>query len=127
MLGLLTLGLVGFVLWGMHARSVAPVSSTGKGDPTVNEDTYRADTKAVVRDYRAAYAKAGTDLERLLVTEKAIDALLALRVPADEKDFHLDLVVSLNLIRNGLRGEEGSLAQGQARFERLLATTPWLQ
>jgi hypothetical protein len=126
-LGLLTLALAGFVAWSFLDRAAAPDDAPGRETPAVDENAYRAKTKAAVAEYLDADARAGTDLERLLVAERAIDALLAIRVPAADKDLHFDLISSLSLIRSGLRGDADALSEGRAKLDRTLASAPWLQ
>lgn len=123
-IALLTIGL-GALMFVTLNRSV-PRAETEESAPAVTESDYRADSHAVIAPFLAAYQSAETDVARLVAVEDAMAALTRLTVPASYRDVHFGLAVSLTLMRDGLRGEEGALEIGYAKLMRLVGDYPWL-
>lgn len=94
--------------------------------PAVTESDYRAQSRAVIAPFLAAYQSAPTDIAKLVAVEDALADLMDLTVPVAYKDVHFTLAVSLTLMRDGLRGEEGSLENGFAKLTEVVRDYPWL-
>jgi hypothetical protein len=124
-LALLTLGLIGFMVVTFSNRSAGGPGGSSE-EAVVNEDEYRLKAKQTMAGFEATYEGAD-DLERLVFVEDALNALLALRVPAAYKDLHLELAFSLNLIREGLRAKSESRLEGERRLFELLSKEAWLK
>ena len=60
------------------------------------------------------------------ILSSATSELLALTVPASYQSVHLELVASLDLLRQGVFGEETKVEEGARRLEALYQTYPWL-
>lgn len=119
---ILTVFFIGFVAWGLADRQASKIEiSHGETETPVDAEAYRTQIKRATQEYKTAMDASTGDLERLLLTEKTLERVLNLRVPSQYKSLHLDFAVALNLIRNGLRGEEGALEEGQERFASVLA------
>ncbi len=123
-IALLTIGL-GALMFVTLTRSV-PTPGSGESVPAVTESDYRADSRAVIAPFLAAYQSADSDVAKLVAAEDAMAALTRLTIPASYRDVHFGLAVSLTLMRDGLRGEEGALESGYAKLMRLVGDYPWL-
>lgn len=88
---------------------------------------YRAALKGALAGFHAAYEAAADDLARLAAAERALDQVLALKVPTEERDAHLAVAFALNQVRAGLRGEPGMAAKGLAALAAAEAAAPWLK
>jgi len=119
-----TIGLV--VLMSVTLNGSAPGSFEDPVPPVATESDYRARSHAVVAPFLDAYQSAPSDIARLVAVEDALDAIMGLTVPVMYKDLHLGLAVSLALMRDGLRGEAGSLENGFAKLMQLVGDYPWL-
>ncbi len=104
---------------GVRSSDVSPT-------PAVTDADYRANAHAVIAPFLVSYSAASNDGIRLGLVEDALAALMPITVPASYKDVHLGLAVSLSLMRDGLRGEEGSLETGYAKLTKIAAADAWL-
>lgn len=123
-LGLLTLALVAFMVVTFSGGKTS--SLIANEPPTVSGDAYQEKAKEVMASFNVEY-KAADDLAKLLLVEKTLNALLALRVPASFKDLHLELAFSLNQIREGLRGDVKARREGETHLQKVLTDNPWLK
>ncbi|OGL95841.1 hypothetical protein A2348_00315 [Candidatus Uhrbacteria bacterium RIFOXYB12_FULL_58_10] len=124
-IALLTLGL-GTLMFVTLNRSVPRQLSSESVAPVVSDSGYREQSHAVIAPFLTAYQSAETDIMKLVEVEDALSALTGLTVPATYRDVQLGLAVSLTLMRDGLRGEDGSLESGFAKLMRLVGDYPWL-
>jgi hypothetical protein len=124
LIALATLGLGAFMLAGMTGTNHP--SADEPAAPAMTESDYRADASRVIGPVLQAYDAAPTDIAKLVAVEDGLNGLMKLTVPAAYKDVHLGLAVSLTLMRDGLRGEEGSLDSGYAKLMELVGDYPWL-
>ncbi len=125
-LALLTLGLIGFMAVTFSNRS-ARVPGGSSEEAPVNEDAYRSKMQSIMTGFAGKYYGAPDDLQKLVLSENALNAMLALRVPATYKDFHLELAFSLNLMREGLREKSDAQIDGERRLSELLSKEAWLK
>ena len=107
---------------GNQGNQASQVSPT----PAVTDADYREDAHAVIAPFLASYYAASNDGVYLGLVEDALAALMPITVPASYKDVHLGLAVSLSLMRDGLRGEEGSLRMGNEKLAKIVAAESWL-
>jgi hypothetical protein len=126
-LALLTLALVGLMFWKLPGDPEPTSAPTPALQPAVTDESYRASAAAIMSEFFVEYAKADQDFLRLLRVEKTLNELLDLKVTEGYKKIHLDLVVALNQMRNGLRGEAAALQVGQAALDELIKDNPWLK
>jgi len=101
-------------------------SSDVSATPAVTDADYRTNAHAVIAPFLVSYASASNDGIRLGLVEDALAALMPITVTASYKDVHLGLAVSLSLMRDGLRGEQGSLETGYARLTKIVTAESWL-
>ncbi len=123
-IAILTLALGGLMFVTLN-RAV-PSSVPSAAQASVTDDQYRESAHAVIAPYVEAYRAASTDIQRLVATEDAINAIMPLIVPTAYKDLHLGIAVALTLTRDGLRGEAGAAENGHAKLMKLVADYPWL-
>jgi len=124
----LTVGLILFMVYAFTGdENIDRSGEVAEQEPAVTDDDYRGEISKVVGDYLQRRETTGSDLERLVLVEDALDNVLALKVSAAYKDLHLELASSLYQISEGLRGEAGALEQGEGRFDRAVSSNPWLR
>lgn len=109
MIGLSVLLLGTYIIWGSPSNEVAPTSEGASLVAAPTEEEYQAEVTSILNGY-ASDKNAGQTYEELL----------NVRVPAAEKDFHLDLVIAFSDLR------DGRTASGQARIDLLRAQADWL-
>lgn len=93
----------------------------------MDQATYRRSLASTLSEFETALAAGGDDLEKLMAIDAALESVLRLSVPAEERDLHLSVAVALNQMRNGLRGEEGMFARGRAGLDATYERAPWLK
>ncbi len=129
--GALTVSLVLLIGWVYSGKqSVAPAANTSGSTETaapVSDASYRASASAITSGLLGRIDAASDDAARLHLVESAQNGLLALLVPADLKDVHLELVTALNLMRQGLAGDAAAYTEGRSRFDAVLADNAWLR
>lgn len=132
-IALLTLALGSLMFYTLDARlpllqkeRAGVRSSDVSPTPAVTDADYRTNAHAVIAPFLSSYAAAADDGARLAAVEDALAALMPITVTASYKDIHLGLAVSLSLMRDGLRGEAGSLDAGYAKITKIVASEPWL-
>ncbi len=119
----LSFALAVFVL---KAGKSAPTATTPypslakEGSLAPTDGEYRAATHSIIAEVRVAYPAAKTAYDREQALTVALNNLLDVRVPREEKDFHLELAVSLELTRSGS-------PDGWKRFLATVEKTDWLK
>lgn len=63
----------------------------------------------------------------LALVLKTKNDLLELRVPAKYKDLHLDLVLALSFLEQGIAGDEQKLKQGEDKLNKIIVDYPWIK
>lgn len=128
----LALGLLMFFALSQSTQSPTGPKSLGNSasqvstTPAVTDADYRTNVRAVIAPFLVSYAVATNDGIKLGLVEDALAALMPITVTASHKDVHLGLAVSLSLMRDGLRGEAGSLETGYAKLTKIVASESWL-
>ena len=90
----------------------------------LSED-YELSSKQILTTLFAALD--GEDEEAKIQTiDQSTNSLLALLVPSKHKDLHLEIVLSLNLLRQGSLGEETLYEEGLRRLQALVDQYSWL-
>lgn len=94
----------------------------------VTSEDYQNQTRVVVRDFFDAYNETADVNEQESLVSSARNDLLSLLVPGTHKDVHLELVVSLNLIEQGLTNDDAAqVTEGERRLEAVIMQHGWLQ
>jgi hypothetical protein len=71
-------------------------------------------------------AAAVDNIKWLDLLSKTKNNLLGLRVPVKYKDLHLNLILGLSFIEQGLRGEKNKPEEGEEKISEATKTYPWL-
>jgi len=96
-------------------------------EPQVTMADYKAGVAPIVDNLLLNIEQANDDLERVNILQQVQDQLLGVLVPADYRNAHLEIVIALNLMRQGyLLQDEEQITEGQARFEQILLSDHWL-
>lgn len=124
----LTLALAAFIYFTLlKPAPAAPAISTDTSQPpAISDEEYRGTIRAIISEFQSKRREPQSDLERLILIEQTLDYVLAVKVSAGYKDLHLGLATSLFQMAQGLRGEADTYAEGEQRFDQVLAENPWL-
>lgn len=122
-IGFLSLLLFFFVAWSMILRNT---SEDIVEETAVTFEQYQTSARLVLGDFQNKY-EADTYWEtRLTLVSEVEQNLLALRVPAEGRSVHFELVSSLELIKQGLAGQADKLEEGQTRLNKVFSKNLWL-
>jgi len=124
----LTLGLI-FLLW----QTVKPSSQEGNYlvqtetlEPVTVAD-YEQALQGVMDGFTLTYQQKGDDAERAVYVDGVLQNVLALRVPTEEKDLHLQIAFGLNRLSDGLtQGDEAMSAEGWNQLNTIFADNLWI-
>jgi len=96
-------------------------------EPQVTSADYKVEIEPIVNNLLLNIEQASDDLERINILKQVQDQLLAVLVPAEYREAHLEIVIALNLMRQGyLLQDEDQLDEGRARFEQIISSDHWL-
>lgn len=110
-----------------YVNKQAPKQQSAQAD-VVTENEYQVAAAAVTRGFFARFDSVANDEERLELVESAQSELLELLVPSAEKDLHLELVMSLNLLKKGLSDDDDAAQlEGRRRLEAVFEQYSWLK
>lgn len=126
----LTVSLVFLIAWTLGGKPPAPSSTTGTPQTSalpVTDSGYKSSASAITSGLLERLDAAPDDATRERLVSSALNGLLALIVPADLKDVHLQLAESLNLLEQGFAGDAAAAASGRSQLESILADNPWLK
>ncbi len=124
----LSLGLVLFMVYSLTYTNTnsKKIKESLEVAEAININEYRVEMQNIIASYESEYQNTDDDLSKLIVVEKIIGKLLAIRVPDGYKEMHLELVVNLNTIKQALRSTKRDITIGQEKLSRTLARFPWL-
>ncbi len=94
--------------------------------PSVSAQAYERDVAQIMARLKERSEMVEDDEAHYDILSSATSDLLALKVPASYQPVHLELVVSLDLLRQGVFGEEAKVEEGVRRLEALRQTYSWL-
>lgn len=115
----LTLFLLMFYSFTAWPQSLSPV--TPESTP-VSTQEYQRDMKEAVERFINEYEQVDSDVARLVRVESMMNTLLNIRVPADEKERHLSLVITLNQLKQALRDETNEVSNVFESFRSMTAS-----
>ena len=120
---LLSLILVGLIIFSFVSKS--STEKTVSATPTVSESEYQSELQKHVSIFSPAYAAATSDADRTAAVQTMMNSLLSMHVPADDKDLHLELALSLQSMKDALAsGKDAS--DGFTRFKTAVTSATWL-
>lgn len=120
---LLTGTLIYFMFFSFTSKPIVLSPTT----PVVNEEEYREAVKKIIAPFLTSVSSAPNDMAKLVLVENTLNSLLGVTVPASYKDAHLEMAVSLNQMREGLRGTKGMFEEGKNRLARVVEANPWMK
>lgn len=119
---LLTSTLIGgFFFAASHGLLVSTQESSA---PDIS--TYRSSLASLVQKFVNAYDSSSDESARTQIVEQAMADLLSMRVPASERQIHLDVAVALQKIKQGFARNRDDDSDGYAELKQLINKTPWL-
>jgi hypothetical protein len=105
--------------------------------PAEQETNYETEAGKIIKNYfqekesitvadGTNEAAAVDNIKWLDLLSKTKNNLLGLRVPVKYKDLHLNLILGLSFIEQGLRGEKNKPEEGEEKISEATKTYPWL-
>lgn len=123
----LTLVLIALVVSSFTGKG--QLEKRGQGAPPItmiSDITYQRELSGNVKTFLNAYATATDDASRSALVQTMLNQLLHMRVPAQEKDLHLELALSLQQMKEGLANHSQDASEGFARLNDAVSQTSWL-
>ncbi|MBI5370067.1 hypothetical protein HZA85_02690 [Candidatus Uhrbacteria bacterium] len=120
-LALLTLALVVLMIFAFASRgsvSKTPVPASSK---PVSAEQYDQELSALTTEFTAVYQAAVDSQTKLSLVQKTLAQLLAMTVPAAEKEKHLALAVELSQMQQALTNQTGEEAAAFERFRQYVS------
>lgn len=108
---LLTVGLVVFMFFSLTDSRKTTESTQQQTITPVSSQEYTSSIKKIGKKFVESYEAAENDIARLVLVESTLSELLALRVPADQKDIHLERAVILSQMQAALKAQDNEKAQ----------------
>ena len=102
---LLTLLLGAFMTVTLNRES-SPAASVQEVIVLVDADAYHDELVNLLTTFETDFSLTSDDVEKLVVTERAFTNLLALRVPLEGKQVHLELALLFTKIQAVLKSED---------------------
>ena len=91
----------------------------------VTEEDYERSVKELMSDYFSPDEL--SDDQRLGLLIEIREKVLEQHVPLQYKDLHLSLVISLDMIIDGISIDEEKVTQGEKKILKLVEIYPWLK
>lgn len=107
-------------------RGRVPTTATTAISP-VTEAQYQSNVKQIVGTLPAQLTAAASDDARVTLLSNDRDALLNLTVPADQRDLHLNMVMTINAWIAGYQGDAVKLAAAQTAWNQIVQENAWIQ
>ncbi|MBI4714194.1 hypothetical protein HY771_03355 [Candidatus Uhrbacteria bacterium] len=117
---LLTVGLVVFMFFSL-TDSFKPAEISQQFITPVSSQEYTNSIKTIGKKFEVSFGTAENDIARLVLVENTLSELLALRVPSEFKEIHLELAVALSQLQADLRSQKDFSVSFKS-FVELLAT-----
>lgn len=95
--------------------------------PEVTEADYEAAVQLVMADFWDQYGAAETNEEKLDLVTRMQNNMLSLVVTPSYQANHLEFVIALNLMEQGLENDDSNkVAEGERRLEAVYEELEWL-
>ena len=101
--------LLGLFILLTVSRERASLSSVQETIVPVDADLYHTQLVTLLTRFETEVSLASDDLAKLVIAERALADLLALRVPLDGKELHLELALLFTKIQTALKSEDRSV------------------
>jgi len=124
---LLALTLILVTAFVFSASPKTSVQKTNKSSvSTVSDEQYQTALTAVLKKFVSVYDAAASDTEKTQAVQNTLNSLLSMRVPAEEKDLHLELALALQKMKQGFATNPQDILEGYASIKELISQTSWL-
>jgi len=97
-LAVLTLALVVFMFYAFTDTPLGSSQPEQVLNP-VSDEQYQKELRLLTTEFIDSYQKATDPSSRNVLVDQALSSLLALRVPSQNKELHLDLAIDLSQLR----------------------------
>ncbi|MFA7286843.1 MAG: hypothetical protein WC052_04270 [Patescibacteria group bacterium] len=125
-LAVITILAVNVSVQAMNAVVLTQATQVASKPSPVDTKAYQNGAAAALTSFVVAY-QADSKEERVVAITNARTALLALRVPMDLKDVHLDLVLALDALAAAEAAEnEVAMSSALAGLRAISVANPWL-
>lgn len=105
--------------------SASPKSVEQKGvttqTPPVSDEQYQEALKLVLKKFTTSFDATEDVSVRAQLTEQTLSTLLTMRVPGQEKEFHLTLAIALQKMKQGFAGNPQDVMDGYAQIKQLIS------
>ena len=119
----LALGMFIYSSYSAKVQQTKPSAST----PAISDEAYQQELNGTVKTFLTAYTAAADDSAKSTLVQTLLNQLLHMRVPAQEKDLHLELALSLQQMKEGLQNHSQDATDGLTRFREAVTKTPWMK
>jgi len=107
-------------------KSLAEVRKEYKTEVVAIMSAYVAERGTINLTFLQGEALATAKKKWLDLVQKTENSLLALKLTAEYQKMHLDLVLGLNFIEQGLKGDSAKTSLGENKINEVLKEYPWL-
>jgi len=124
--------LFGFVVWAYFSRlEINKTTQQVVNQPAVTASDYQHEVSNILKSFSADYAaldpQASNATAKLSLVENTEDKILAVRVPAEYRSFHLQLATIFEALRSDLlQNDSIKLAEDWKKINELLNNNSWL-
>lgn len=115
------------ILLGLFIYSTFKERITEPAPSPVTAVEYQAGVHGAVSTLQDEIAAASSDTDRVTLLEARREQLLAELVPAEYKDAHLEMVMTISQWIAGYQGDEGKRAAAEERWSALVKQYPWIK
>lgn len=102
------------------------VKTTQTQVSAVSEGHYQEALASVLKKFFSVYDSATSDTVRAESVQTALNALLNMRVPASDKELHLELAIILQKMKQGITANPQDVSDGYSEIKDLISQTSWL-
>ncbi len=117
------LGVLIFFSYTANVQQTKPPVET----PIVSDEAYQKELTISVKSFLTSYSAVGDDGAKSALVQSFLNQLLHMRVPAQEKDLHLELALSLQQMKEGLQNHSQDAVDGLTRFRNAVTKASWLK
>lgn len=104
------LGIFIFSVFSHRSKSVSTETTM------ISKSVYESTVKSYMDDFTVKFGSTSDDVAKLSLVENVLTNLLNLRVPSEDKDIHLGLVIGLNQIKEELNTKQTTPSNGFLKF-----------
>ncbi len=114
--------LLGFFIYSLFKDRVASPAVS-----VVSAVEYQSAVHGFTGSLRADLVASPSDATRIARLEQARDGLLTLIVPGDDKDVHLEMVMTISQWILGYQGARDKQVAAEQRWQTIVSQYPWIE